>query len=139
MNSEATTNIIGYRLRRAQISVFQRFMTAFAELELRPVEYSTLELIAENPGKKQSEIAEVLGVKRANFVVTINQLQSRNLVERRSDAGDKRANALYLTPIGVAFFEQARRIQAGFEQDCINRLGGGHETQRLFALLDRLS
>ncbi|WIJ25074.1 MarR family winged helix-turn-helix transcriptional regulator [Devosia sp. RR2S18] len=139
LKTETTTGIIGYRLRRAQISVFQRFQSAFADVALKPAEYSTLELIAENPGRKQIEIGEVLGIKRANFVVIVHQLQDRGLVERRADAGDKRANALYLSRAGEALLEKARAIQSAFEQDCVHRLGGGREKQTLFELLDRLT
>lgn len=139
LKTETTTGIIGYRLRRAQISVFQRFQSAFADVALKPAEYSTLELIAENPGRKQIEIGEVLGIKRANFVVIVHQLQDRGLVERRADAGDKRANALYLSRAGEALLEKARAIQSAFEQDCVDRLGGGREKQTLFELLDRLT
>jgi DNA-binding MarR family transcriptional regulator len=138
MKTDTIVDIVGYRLRRAQISVFQRFMVAFADLALRPVEYSTMELIAENPGSKQADIARVLGLKRANFVVIVNQLQKRDLVERRSGSPDKRANALYLTQAGIDVFEQARQIQARFEQECIDKLGGEAETRSLLALLDRL-
>jgi DNA-binding MarR family transcriptional regulator len=139
MNIEKATSITGYRLRRAQVSVFQRVMSAFAAVDLRPVEYVTLELIYDNPGRKQSEFAEVLGVKRANFVVVINQLQARGLVERRADAGDRRANALYLSPRGDALLAEARTIQDRFEQDCVERLGGTDEKRFLLALLDRLT
>src|SRR5690606_1470242 len=61
LHTRATTEIVGYRLRRAQLSVFQRFMATFEALNLRPAEYSVLALIADNPGRKQTEIAEILG------------------------------------------------------------------------------
>src|SRR5690606_36107249 len=103
LGAEETTGIIGYRLRRAQLSVFQRFLTLFEELRLRPVEYSVLMLIAANPGRKQTEIAEVLGIKRANFVTLVHGLEDRGIVERVASVADKRANALHLTAEGDAF------------------------------------
>jgi DNA-binding MarR family transcriptional regulator len=135
---EPTTGIVGYRLRRAQLAVFQRFVTAFSHLELRPAEYSVLTLIEANPGRTQSEIAQILGIKRANFVALINGLERRGLTERRAATGDRRANALYLTPDGEAFHAEARRTHDDFEAACVKRLGGPAERDRLLALLDRL-
>lgn len=139
LRAEETTGIIGYRLRRAQLSVFQRFLSVFEELKLRPVEYSVLVLIAANPGRKQTEIAEVLGIKRANFVTLVHSLEERGLVERIASAADKRANALHLTSDGEAFLGRARAVHEAMENDLIDRLGGEAEREKLLALLDRLT
>jgi DNA-binding MarR family transcriptional regulator len=138
LRTEATTDIIGYRLRRAQLAVFQRFIAAFEALNLRPSEYSVLVLIADNPGRKQTEIAEVLGIKRANFVSLITDLEDRDLVERHVVPGNRRANALYLTSKGKAFLRKANKAQEAFEASCIERLGGAAERDKLLVLLNRL-
>lgn len=136
---DATTGIIGYRLRRAQLNVFQTFLSVFESLKLRPAEYSVLVLIADNPGRKQSEIAEVLGIKRANFVTLVHGLEDRGLVERVPSAEDKRANALHLTRQGEAFLSEARRVHEELEAEMVARLGGPAARDQLLALLDRLS
>ena len=134
----ATADIVGYRLRRAQLSVFQRFMATFESLDMRPAEYSALALLADNPGRKQTDIADVLGIKRANFVNLMHALEGRGLIERRTSPEDRRANALYLTPKGKKFFATARAVQDRFEKDCVDRLGGVEGRDRLFALLHAL-
>jgi DNA-binding MarR family transcriptional regulator len=139
LRTEATTGIVGYRLRRAQLSVFQKFLAVFDELKLRPAEYSVLVLIADNPGRKQTEIAEVLGIKRANFVTLVHGLESRGLVEREPSSADKRANALHLTRDGETFLAHARAVHEAMEQDLVDRLGGPAGRDRLLALLDRLT
>lgn len=138
LHTRATTEIVGYRLRRAQLSVFQRFMATFEALNLRPAEYSVLALIADNPGRKQTEIAEILGIKRANFVALINGLDRRGLTERRVAKGDRRANALYLTEEGARFLDRARGVQEAFEADCVERLGGTEARDAFVKMLDRL-
>ncbi|MEQ8447068.1 MAG: MarR family winged helix-turn-helix transcriptional regulator [Pelagibacterium sp.] len=138
LETGSTTDIVGYRLRRAQLSVFQRFLAAFEALDLRPAEYSALALIGDNPGRKQTEIAEILGIKRANFVALINGLEGRGLTERRAAREDRRANALYLTTDGARFLEKARAVQDDFEADCITRLGGPKARDTLLDLLGRL-
>lgn len=139
LRAEATTGIIGYRLRRAQLNVFQKFLTVFDDLKLRPAEYSVLVLIADNPGRKQTEIAEVLGIKRANFVTLVHGLEERGLVERHPSPQDKRANALHLTTSGQSFLVHARGVHTAMEDDLVAQLGGTQARDRLLDLLDRLT
>lgn len=139
LRTESTTGILGYRLRRAQLSVFQRFLQVFEEMRLRPADYTMLLLIADNPGRKQTEIADVLGIKRANFVTLVHALQARGLLERRAASGDRRANALHLTPQGVKFLAAARARHEDMEQQLLDQLGGEANRAQLLALLDRLS
>lgn len=134
-----TTGLIGYRLRRAQLNVFQRFLAIFEQMKLRPAEYSVLVLIGDNPGRKQTQIAEALGIKRANFVTLAHGLEERGLIVRRASAEDKRANALHLTPAGAAFLNTARALHEGMEADLVDRLGGAAQRDQLLGLLARLT
>ena len=133
------SGIVGYRLRRAQIAVFQQFMARFAEFGLTPAEYSVLALIGANAGSKQTEIGDALGIKRANFVALINRLEQRGLTERRQPANDRRANALFLTAAGEALIAEAHAVQTTFEAEMVERLGGPKARDQLVALLDRLA
>lgn len=137
--SQATLGLIGYRLRRAQLSVFQRFLVVFESLSLRPAEYSVLVLVEDNPGRKQSEIAAALGIKRANFVALAQGLESRGLIERRSIASDRRANALHLTASGRSFLANARALHDQLENEFVVRLGGLPQREQLLTLLERLT
>ena len=132
------SGIVGYRLRRAQLAVFQRFSERFAELALRPAEFSVLALIEANPGSKQTEIADALEIKRANFVALIKGLDERGLTERRQPAGDRRSNALFLTERGKDFVRQANALQAAFEAEYVERLGGEKARDQLMGLLTKL-
>lgn len=139
LQTEATSHIVGYRLRRAQLSVFQRFLAVFDEIGLRPAEYTVMVMVADNPGRKQTDIADVLGIKKANFVTLVHGLEARSLLERRPAAGDKRANALHLTAAGEAFLSRAHTLHDAMENDIIARLGGMEARDALLRLLDRLS
>lgn len=133
------STIIGYVLRRAQLSVFQDFLDSFAALKLRPAEFSVLNLIAQCPGQKQSEIAEQLGIKRANFVALMDGLEKRGLAERRKSPEDKRSHSLHLTPQGECFMAEMFAVWRTHEERMIERLGGEAERDRLVELLERLS
>lgn len=138
LDTATATGAIGYRLRRAQLSVFQGFLAFFDEFKLRPAEFTVLVLIEANPGRKQTEIAEALGIKRANFVTLVHGLEERKLVERVPSAQDKRANALHLTQAGEAFLHTAQARHAALEAETVARLGGPAARDQLLALLDRL-
>lgn len=130
--------IIGYKLRRAQLAVFQDFIDSFTKMKLRPAEFSVLALIARTPGQKQSEIALQLGIKRANFVSLMDGLERRGLAERRKATGDKRSHSLHLTPEGARFVRRMTDVWRQHEQRLIERLGGTRDRDALIALLDRL-
>ncbi|MCJ8054845.1 MarR family winged helix-turn-helix transcriptional regulator [Shinella curvata] len=127
-----------HQLRRAHGRFMHRFLHHFSAVNLRPAEYSALALIAENPGRKQSEIAATLGIQRANFVSLMNDLEGRCLTERRSVPNDRRSHALYLTASGQNLLSDARRAEADFEAECLERLGGTPAREQFLALLARL-
>jgi DNA-binding MarR family transcriptional regulator len=133
------SGIIGYMLRRAQLSVFQDFLESFAKLKLRPAEFSVLNLIAQSPGQKQSEIAEQLGIKRANFVALMDGLERRGVAERRKSPDDKRSHSLHLTLEGERFVEKMFTIWRAHENRIVERLGGEAERDRLIELLNRIA
>ena len=130
--------IIGYKLRRAQLAVFQEFIEAFVKMKLRPAEFAVLALIARKPGQKQTEIAGQLGIKRANFVALMDGLEQRGLAERRKAEGDKRSHSLHLTPEGTRFVDGMATVWAAHEQRLVARLGGPEQRDALLRLLDRL-
>lgn len=136
--ADVVTDIVGYRLRRAQIAIFQQFTARFADHDLRPAEYSALALIEANPGSKQIEIAKALGIKRANFVALINGIEARGLIERRLPPDDRRSQALFLTPLGMETMQELNAAQAAFEADCVRKLGGPAARDQLMELLGRL-
>lgn len=132
------TSVVGYTLRRAQMAVFEDFSARFATLDLTPAQYSVLLVISDNPGRKQSEIARVLGIQRTNFVVMLDQLEKRGLAERTRSATDARSHAMFLTKAGTALLNKARKLQSAQEDDFAHLLGpGGRDT--LVALLRKVA
>ena len=135
---EGVGNMVGHKLRRAQLHVFQEFLESFSKLKLRPAEFSVLALMAQKPGQKQSEIAEALGIKRANFVALMDGLERRGLAERRRADTDRRSHSLHLTPAGNRFVARMATVWQGHENRLIARLGGPAARDQLIELLDRI-
>ena len=131
----ALTCLIGYMLRRAQIAVFQDVFRAFAEVGIRPAQFSVLTVIAHNPGRTQSQVSAALGIKRTNFVALIDSLERRGVAERRPAPGDRRSHALHLTDAGKAIVRRLNRMVDKLEAGMIRRIG----RDRRVMLLDLLS
>jgi len=129
---------VGYVLRRAQLAVFDDVIANFAELELRPAQYSVLVLLGHAPGLKQSDVAAALGIQRANFVVLFDGLERRGLARRSAAPNDRRSYALYLTDVGERVLARANELEGRLEARLDAKLGpGGRE--RLLELLGRLA
>jgi DNA-binding MarR family transcriptional regulator len=131
--------VVGYRLRLAQLTLFKDFNETFEHMNIKPVHYSMLRLIEANPGLRQGELARALGIKRANMVSLINGLEERGLAERRAVPGDRRSHALHLTGKGENFTAEMQGIWHTHENRMIERLGGEAEKAKLVQLLDRLA
>ena len=130
--------LVGYALRRAQLVVFQDFFRTFSDVRIRPAQFSVLAILERNPGLKQSEVASVLGIKRTNFVVLLDELERRGLAERRAAEGDRRSRALYLTDKGKILVHKLRRMAAVHERRMTARIGTANRKQ-LFKLLHHLA
>lgn len=130
--------MVGYVLRRAQLAVFDDVIASFAELDLRPAQYSVLVLLGSAPGLKQSDVAAALGIQRANFVVLFDGLERRGLARRNSAPNDRRSYALYLTEAGEQVLARANELESQMEARIDAKLGpGGRE--HLLMLLGRLA
>src|SRR5689334_17219040 len=119
----ALTCLIGYMLRRAQIAVFQDVFRAFAEVGIRPAQFSVLTVLAHNPGRTQSQVAAALGIKRTNFVALIDSLERRGLAERRPAPDDRRSHALHLTEAGKRTVRRLNGMVDKLEAGMIRRIG----------------
>ncbi len=131
------SGMIGYALRRAQLAVFDTVIKKFAEVDLRPAQYSVLVMLKHRPGLKQSDIAALLGIQRANFVVLIDALEQRGLAERRPSPRDRRSYALHLTPEGERLLAHANALEAEHEAR-LEKILGAKGRADLLALLNRL-
>src|SRR5436305_9635581 len=119
----ALYGILGYSLRRAQLSTYREFDLFIASFDIRPAQFAVLTLIRSNPGSSQSAISSALGIQKANFVAVIDRLESRGLIERRKLRGDRRSSALYLTRSGELFCEKLQAAHAKLEAHLASRLG----------------
>jgi len=99
--SDATLrHFLGYNLKRAFNVVQADLNRALALHDLRMLTYSALVLIVDNPGLRQSQLADAMDIERPNLVAIVDSLEQRGLVRRDRVPGDRRANALAATDRG---------------------------------------
>lgn len=107
---------MGYNLKRA-FNVIQSDLThALKPLGLRMLTYTALVLIVDNPGLRQSQLAEVMDVERPNLVVIIDDLEARGLITRDRVPTDRRAYALVATTKGQDLCRQANKAIHDLEE-----------------------
>lgn len=97
--------LLGYRIRRAQITVFQDFAERLADAQITPGQLGLLILIDHNAGISQTRLAKAAGVERSTLGEVIEKLVARHLVSRGPSPADRRSYALTLSPEGRAFLD----------------------------------
>ncbi|MET0681045.1 MAG: MarR family transcriptional regulator [Burkholderiales bacterium] len=128
--------LLGYQLRLAQLAVFRDFERSAGDLGVSPGRFGLLALVEANPGVSQSRLAHAVGLDRSTMVAVLDQLEDRELVERR-DGPDRRTNGLWLTREGKRLVAQLKRRITEHEARIAGRLTPA-ERATLFRLLRRL-
>jgi DNA-binding MarR family transcriptional regulator len=129
--------LLGYHLRRAQLSVFADFARSMAGIDLTPGQFGVLARIAASPGLSQSALGRAVGIERSTVVAVIDRLEKRGLVVRGEAEGDRRANALGLSAEGQRLFREASRRVRAHERRIVRGLTPA-ETKSLLALLQKM-
>ncbi|NDY93657.1 MarR family winged helix-turn-helix transcriptional regulator [Ideonella livida] len=132
--------VIGYQLAQATIVTSQVFAaTAGRGLDLRPVEFTLLTLIAENPGVSARQLSRALAVTPPNITMWVDKLSERGLVTRERSATDGRAQHLSTTPAGTELARQAVRALREAERETLARGLSAAEQAILAELLHKLA
>ncbi len=131
-------DLIGYALRRAQGVVYADLNGALARISLRPLQFTLLLMVAENPGSSQSTVCEALGIQKANCVPTMGELERRGYIIRRKSAADARSYELHITHKGKRILQRAGEVHSLHEQRLIDRIGVEGRDQ-LLRLLGKLT
>jgi DNA-binding MarR family transcriptional regulator len=99
LNLGPLAKFLGYRLRRAQLVVYEDFQRD-APVPLAPGQVGILAMIEENPDKTQQQLCEGIGVDKSTFAIHLDRLEDRGLLRRVRSEEDRRRNFLRLTARG---------------------------------------
>ncbi len=100
-------------------------------------QFEVLVVLSYEQGISQQDLAGRLLVTKGNVCAMIARMEANDLVERRSDPDDRRANRIYLTKRGVALLAQTVPDHHAVVDEVMSPLSDG-ELQTLHQLLDRL-
>lgn len=128
-------DMLGYRLRRASMTMMGDIIDELRPLDLSVGEASFLILVGTNPACRQSDVGRALAIKRANLTPLVSRMKARNLV---SDAPiDGRSLSLTLTDDGRALQSEAMKRVIASNQKFHKRLA--IEEKTLLAALEALT
>ena len=135
----ALHHILGYQLAQASVTTSQLFNQQVGQsFELRPVEFTILTLVDENPGIAAKQLALSLAIAPPNITVWIDRLERRGLVQRERSATDRRAQHIRTTPQGAALAREAVQRIVAAERDALLGLSAA-ERAMLVELLHKVA
>jgi len=137
LNAAALNAAIGYLATKAEIRLRRAFLRGNAGLELRPVEFSVLALLAANARANQKQLGRELEVSAPNMAVVLERMEEKKWIKRARNPDDRREQFVEITPAGRRLGDQsmARTLQA--EEDFLRRLTHA-ERQLLAELLQKI-
>jgi len=122
----ATRNNLGFLLAKASQRWNELLQEAFAGEEfpeVRPSYGSVLLPLFEEDGLRMGEIASRARLSKQTMTTMVRLAERDGLVERRSDAADRRATRVHLTAKGVRFEPVAERVLAHLDEIAREALG----------------
>ncbi|QFT30393.1 MarR family transcriptional regulator [Roseibium porphyridii] len=115
VNDRTLRSFHGYQMKRTFNVIQSDLSRTLKPLELRMLTYTALVLIVDNPGLRQSQLAEAMDIERPNLVVIVDELERRGLVLRDRLPNDRRAYALKATAAGQDLCKQALSVVTAHE------------------------
>jgi DNA-binding MarR family transcriptional regulator len=128
---------LGFLLKHTQLALGSILEPALAPLGLDGREFAILAVLASEGPRSQQRLGQRMRVDRTTMVALVDELERKDLVERRRDAGDRRAYAIQVTGKGGRTLERARRVVEDAEAELLAPLTD-EERERLREMLAKL-
>ena len=128
---------VGFRLRRVQNQLSRDFSAAIADDGLRSGLFSSLALIAANPGLSQQQLSREVGLDKSVTVAIVDEMEKSGWAVRERSKTDRRRHALQITPRGEAYLDKLFATLERTENAVLHQLSPA-ELALLNELLDRM-
>jgi MarR family transcriptional regulator for hemolysin len=120
----------------------QRMLRLYADKQatrfgITRAQWAVLAKLERFEGLKQSELAEMMEMQPISLTRLIDRLCDSDLIERRTDANDRRANRLYLRPDARPLLKKLGELRAEITQTALSRMSST-EASNLVRLLETI-
>ncbi|MFD9704486.1 MarR family winged helix-turn-helix transcriptional regulator [Lentzea sp. NPDC059081] len=122
---------VGYALKRAATALRTAMDAALRPLDLTVSQYSCLEVLSQQPGLSNAELARAVFVTRQSMNLVLRGLQDRGLVTRPATAAHGRALPTELTATGRTQLRAASTAVRAVERQMLASLTGGEQDRLL--------
>ena len=127
-----------FLLKRLGFEVKDRVHDGYEAAGASPFHFTVLAVLDEGARETQATIADALGYDRSYLVGLLDDLEKRELIERKRDPADRRRHIVKLTPAGKKTLAKLRALQASIDDDFFAPLSAD-ERAELHTLLHRLA
>lgn len=124
-------------LGRAAARGHRLVAAALAEVGMRMTHHAVLSAVDELGPLSQAELGRALSIDRKDMVAILNDLQRDGLVTRTPDPGDRRKNAIAVSPAGLERLHRSEELGRRANDELTAPLTPA-ERDQLTALLTRL-
>ena len=139
LDQSSLQHLLGYQIARADVPTRRAFAEHVGKpLELSPVEFSCLVLLAFNPGATPKQLAEALAMVAPAVTVLLDRLEKRGLIQRARSDSDRRAQLVTLTPAGDETARKAHALSLDMEREVLKALSAA-ERAILVELLQKVA
>ncbi len=129
---------VGHLLRRAHQRATQIFLARFAASSLTPTQFAALVRLSEHGALSQNHLGRLTAMDPATIQGVIRRLSARRLIQRVSDAGDRRRAVLSLSDDGRVLIDSLFDAGLAVSAFTLKPLAP-HERRTFLKLLQRLT
>jgi len=127
---------IGYRTNLAATTLKTNFTKLLQPaFNIAAEQFATLKIISEDNEVTQTQIAERLGKNKTTVGRSINSLITKEMIDKRDEKSDRRANNISLTQKGEDILNAAIPIAKNFNESVKNKLTK-EDIETFFKVLD---
>lgn len=105
----------GYCLSKSMMKLKEDLTIEFGKLGIMPPQGAILDILSTSGPLNQLALGEEMGVDKASMVGLIDGLEKLELVERKTDAKDRRAKSIEITTKGKKLLPKLKVIRCNVE------------------------